>query len=131
METATSQAYRPPGPDNTAARPRLLSVRFWVPALVCAVAALAVPLAFLWGGIVATTQVYQRRAAAQQVRIEAFLNEDPGAFGNLSVEQASDGWAYPLGEVASQADYDRLASKLREMFGDELAEAMLGGVSVR
>ena len=118
---------------SASSRPRPLwrSARFWVPAIVCLLAVLAVPLAFIAGAVVGTSQVYTSFASHQQSRIEAFLAEDPDAFGELTVEHASNGWAYPMGMVNTQEDYDRLSRRLHKMFGDELAEDMMSTVGVR
>ena len=90
----------------------------------------AVPVAFILGGSAAETQQYHRRAMHQTQRIESFSAEHPDKFGNLTVEEASNGWAYPVGSVKTQADYDLLDDRLHEMFGDELAEQMIYVVDV-
>ena len=122
----------PPNPYETAhesgsdrQKPLHRTVRFWIPALICVLAIIAVPVAFFLGGIVAEVRQYNRRAEHQNQRIEAFFAEHPDKFANLTVEKASNGWAHPVGTVKTQADYDFLVNRFNEMFGDELTEHMI------
>mgnify|MGYP003114205758 CR=1 FL=1 len=92
---------------------------------------LAVPIAFVIGHMVSTLGIYNNRAEYQQTRIEEYLNKDPEDYRQLEVEHASNGWAYPLGSVNSQEDYDRLSQELHRMFGDELSEQMMYGVEIQ
>jgi hypothetical protein len=131
METQTSHPYASPLSFESPTRSVFRSARFWIPAIVCFLGVLCVPVAFIIGAILGNQQIYNNFASHQQSRIEAFLREDPEAFGDLTVEHASNGWAYPSGTVNTQADFDRLSNRLHEMFGDELADDMMGGVSVR
>lgn len=112
-------------------QPKLNAFRFWLPLIVCFIAMLAVPVAFVVGAIIGNTQIYNNFASHQQARIEAYLAEDPQAFSGLHVEHASNGWALPMGFVESRVEYDRLAAKLHDMFGDELSKNMMGGVECR
>lgn len=105
--------------------------RFWLPLIVCFMAMLAVPVAFVVGAIIGNTRIYNNFASHQQLRIEAYLAEDSQAFGGLHVEHASNDWALPMGFVESKGEYDRLAAKLHDMFGDELGKSMMGGVECR
>lgn len=93
-------------------------------------ALLAIPVAFILGGVIAEVQQYDRRAEHQKQRIEAFFAEHPATFADLTVEKASSGFAYPVGTVKTQADYDFLVRRFNEMFGDELAEQMIYIVDV-
>lgn len=117
----TSLADRQPRPRR---HPRYL-----IPALICIAAIVAVPLAFLLGGlaggVIGQVRLNDTRAEHQKQRIEEFFAQHPGKFGNLAVEKASAGWAYPTGTVKTQADYDFLVRRFEEMFGDELARQMI------
>jgi len=104
--------------------------RFWIPAVACLLASLCVPIAFIAGAIVASLHIFNSRATHQQSRIESFLKEDPAAFGNLRVERASNGWAYPSGTLNNKTDFDRLSERLHEMFGDDYADDMMSHVNV-
>jgi hypothetical protein len=127
MENKATQLHRAP----TATSPSLLrSLRFWIPAAICMLALAAVPVAFVIGVVLGNVQIYQNLSNRQQARIEEFLSKHPDAFGHVRVEHASNGWAYPTGTVLQQSDYDLLADKLRQMFGDELAELMLTTVDL-
>ena len=105
-------------------------MRFWIPAGICLIAVVAFPIAFIIGAFLGNTQIYRNFSEHQQSRIENYLSQKPDAFSDISVEHASNGWAYPIGSVSSQDDYDNLRSKLHEMFGDELAERMMNTVDV-
>lgn len=134
METDASHPYASPSQCEPlpVQRPLLRSARFWIPAVICLIAIfLTAPVAFIIGAIAGNTQIYNNFANHQQARIESYLREDPAAFGDLIVEHASNGWAYLSGTVPTQEDYDRLSQRLHQMFGDELAEAMLRNVRVQ
>ena len=112
-------------------RSLLKAVQLWWPLIICFIAMLAVPVAFVVGAVRGNLEIYNNFATHQQQRIESYLKEDPQAFGGLHVEHASDGWAIPMGSVESRAEYDRLAARLHDMFGDELSERMMSGVECR
>lgn len=126
----TSNPYDSPAETGLPQKPLLRSPRFWIPAIVCLLTVLMVPVFFFVGGLMGQVALYSSFAERQQKRIEAYLQTDPQAFGDLEVHSSSDGWAYPAGTLHSQADYDRLSQKLHEMFGDELARKMMSNVSV-
>ena len=106
------------------------SLRIGFPIVICVVAVAAIPVAFVLGAVVGNTQVYSNFSERQKARIEAYLFENPEAFADLSVEHASNGWAFPIGSVGTQGDYDDLNAKLHEMFGDELAVRMMNTIEV-
>lgn len=92
---------------------------------------LAIPVAFVIGAVLGTSQVYNQTALGQEVRMVEFFAEYPERYGTLEVEPASSGFAYPFGKVQSQDDYDFLDENLQRIFGDELGKLMMsGGVSV-
>ena len=131
MESDSMQPFHPPSaPHGAAPRPLFRSFRFWIPAIISAFALLAIPVAFMVGGIIGQSAIYQNTANRQQARIEGFLAQHPNSFGSLTVEHASDGWAYPIGTVPTQSDYDMLSTNLHEMFGDELAGQIIYAVDV-
>jgi len=130
MESETAQPFDPPVATISVNRSRLRSFRFWIPAIVCAMALVAVPIAFIVGAVIGNTQIYRNSSEHQQTRIEQYLSQHPESFADISVEHASNGWAYPLGTVSSQSDFDMLAAKLHEMFGDELDERMMNSVEL-
>ena len=123
---------QPPSPPglSSAARPWFKIIWIWGLPIACIILIAAIPIAFAIGAVIGNTQVYHIFSERQQARIEQYLVQHPAAFGQLSVEHASNGWAYPVGVVSSQADYDMLAAQLHVMFGDELALQMMNGVSV-
>ena len=106
------------------------SLRFWIPAVLCVLSIVAVPIAFIVGAVVGNIQIYHNFSEHQQARIEVYLSQYPEAFSGISVNHASDGWAYPIGSVTSQNAYDKLDARLHEMFGDELAKRMINTVEV-
>jgi len=128
MEPPASHPYDAPAAGESPPRSLFRSLRFWIPAVICLVAVVAVPIAFIIGAVLGNTQIYRNFAEHQQSRIENYLSQHPDVFSDISVEHASNGWAYPIGSVPSQDDYDNLRSKLHEMFGDELAERMMNTV---
>ena len=130
MEPPTAHPDDAPAAGESAPRPLLRSLRFWIPAAVCLIAVVAVPVAFIIGAVLGSVQIYRNFSEHQQARIEDYLSQHPDAFSEISVEQASSGWAFPVGAVSSQDDYDSLNSKLHEMFGDELAEQMMYTIDV-
>ncbi|TWU19026.1 hypothetical protein [Allorhodopirellula heiligendammensis] len=131
MNPDSTRPFNPPHvAHGVAPQPFLLSLRFWIPTVICLFALLAIPIAFMYGAVVGNSQVYRNSSTQQQIRIESFLSQFPDAFGDLTVEHASDGWAYPIGSVPQQSDYDRLADALHRMFGDELGDRMLGSVEI-
>lgn len=131
MDSESSNSYQAVHEVGPARKPALLlSFRFWIPTVVSVLALLTIPVAFIVGAVIAESQQYDRRAEHQKQRIEAFFAEYPDKFGNLTIEKASDGWAYPLGTVKTQADYDILVRRLHEMFGDESAEQMIHAVHI-
>lgn len=130
MEPQASHPYDAPAVAESPKRSLMQSIRFWIPASVCLVALAAVPIAFIVGAVLGNSQIYRNFSERQQTRIEACLTQHPEAYSGLTVEHASDGWAYPVGSVPSRDDYDNLNSKLNEMFGDELAERMMYNIEV-
>ena len=131
MDADTTQPFSPPSASHDVApRPLFCSLRFWIPAIICALALVAVPIAFVIGAVIGNSQVYRNSSNEQQARIETFLAQHPDSFASLTVEHASNGWAYPFGSVPQQSDYDLLADALHEMFGDELGDRMLGPVEI-
>ncbi len=127
MKADTTQPF---SPHNAAPRQFFRSLHFWIPAIICAFALVAIPIAFIIGAVIGNTQIYRNSSNQQQTRIEVFLAQHPHSFGGLTVEHASNGWAYPFGSVPQQSDYDLLADALHEMFGDELGDRMLGPVDI-
>jgi len=131
METKVTKPFDPPSTSRgVAPRPLFRSLSFWIPAIICLVASVAVPIAFLIGAVIGNTQIYRNSSIQQQNRIEAFLGQHPKSFRNLTVEHASDGWSYPIGSVPTQSDYDLLADALHKMFGDELGDRMIRSVTI-
>ena len=131
MEADAPSQFRPPSASQDDAPPSLSrSLGCWGLAITFALALIAIPVAFFFGAIIGQSALYQNAANRQQVRIEGFLAQHPNSFGGLTVEHASDGWAYPIGTVPTQADYDMLSTKLHDMFGDELAEQIIYAVDV-
>lgn len=131
MDANVPQPFDPPSTSNgVVARPFYHSVRFWIPAIVCVFALVAVPVAFTIGAVIGNTQIYHKFSEHQSTRIEAFLEQHPGSFGSLTVVHASNGWAFLTGSVPTQSDYDLLADGLREMFGDDLGNRMIRSVVV-
>ena len=131
MEADAPRPFRPSDASQDDTPPsRYSSLGCWVSAFNCAFALLAIPVAFFLGGIIGQSALYRNTADRQQARIEGFLSQHPNSFGGLTVEHASDGWAYPIGTVPTQSDYDMLSTKLHEMFGDELAEQIIYAVDV-
>lgn len=114
------------GAAKTKSRP----VRFWIPFVVCVLAVPAIPVAFILGAVIGNMQVYNNMSSHQESRIKGFLRRHPSAYSRLSVEHASNGWAYPSGIVPTQGDYDRLNGTLHTMFGDESAAKMMVAVEV-
>ncbi len=127
MKTRAAKPFDPPSTVHDVS-PRPL--RFWIPAIVCLFALVAVPIAFLIGAVIGNTQIYHNSSVQQQHRIEVFLAQHPDSFQDLTVEHASNGWSYPIGSVPRQSDYDLLADALRRMFGDELGSRMILNVTV-
>ncbi|MCM2370063.1 hypothetical protein [Aporhodopirellula aestuarii] len=126
-----SEPFMPPSDSGDGANRALFrSFRFWIPAFVCLFALAAIPVAFLCGAVIGNAQVYRNFSDHQSERIESWIAQYPESFGGLTVEPASDGWAYPIGSVPQQSDYDLLSDALHEMFGDELAERMLRAVEI-
>ena len=130
MEPPATHPYDAPAAGESPSRSLFRSLRFWIPAGICLIAVVAFPIAFIIGAILGNTQIYRNFSEHQQSRIENYLSQNPDAFSDISVEHASNGWAYPIGSVSSQDDCDNLRSKLHEMFGDELAERMMNTVDV-
>ena len=132
MNVDASQPFDPPSTSRDVAVGALFrSPRFWIPAIVCAFALVAVPVAFIIGAVVGNTQIYHNFSEHQATQIEAFLAQYPDSFSGLTVEHASSGWAFPHGSVPQQSDYDLLADGLHEMFGSELSNRMMYTVSVK
>ena len=131
MDADATQPFCPPDATcDVVPRTLFRSLRFWIPVVICAFALLAVPIAFVIGAMIGNTQIYSNFSSQQQTRIEVFLAQHPESFGDLTVEHASNGWAYPSGTVRHQVDFDLLADALHEMFGDELGNRMLGPVQI-
>ena len=130
MEPPGTHPYDAPAAGESPPRSLFRSLRFWVPAVICLIAVVAVPIAFIIGAVLGNTQIYHNFSEHQQARIESYLSQHPDAFSDISVEHASNGWAYPIGSVPSQDDYDNLNAKLHEMFGDELAKRMMNTVEI-
>ena len=130
MEPPATHPYDAPAAGESPPRSLFRSLRFWVPAVICLIAVVAVPIAFIIGAVLGNTQIYHNFSEHQQARIESYLSQHPDAFSDISVEHASNGWAYPIGSVPSQDDYDNLNAKLHEMFGDELAKRMMNTVEI-
>ena len=130
MEQLATHPYDAPAAGESPPRSLFRSLRFWIPAVICLVAVIAVPIAFIIGAVLGNTQIYRNFSEHQQSRIENFLSQHPNAFSDISVEHASNGWAYPIGSVPSQDDYESLNAELHEMFGDELAKRMMNTVDV-
>ena len=130
MEPPATHPYGAPAAGESPPRSLFRSLRFWIPAVICLIAVVAVPIAFIIGAVLGNTQIYHNFSEHHQARIESYLSEHPDAFSDISVEHASNGWAYPIGSVPSQDDYDDLNAKLHEMFGDELAKRMMNTVEI-
>ena len=130
MEPPATHPYDAPTAGESPPRSLFRSLRFWIPTVICLIAVVAVPIAFIIGAVLANTQIYHNFSEHQQARIESYLSQHPDAFSDISVEHASNGWAYPIGSVPSQDDYDNLNAKLHEMFGDELAKRMMNTVEI-
>ena len=130
MEPPATHPYDAPAAGESPPRSLFRSLRFWIPAVISLVTVVVVPIAFIIGAVLGNAQIYRNFSEHQQSRIENYLSQQPDAFSDISVEHASNGWAYPIGSVPSQNDYDNLSSKLHEMFGDELAERMMNTVDV-
>jgi|GEM_PF-1964752 len=130
METQAIHPYDAPASGESAQRSLFRSLRFWLPACICAVALAAVPIAFILGAVLGNTQIYREFSERQQNRIENYLSQHPETFSRISVGHASNGWAYAYGTVSSQSDYELLNAKLGEMFGDELAKRMMNSVEI-
>ena len=130
MEPPATHPYDAPAAGESPPRSLFRSLRFWIPAVICLIAVVAVPIAFIIGAVLGSTQIYHNFSEHQQARIESYLSQHPDAFSDISVEHASNGWAYPIGSVPSQDDYDNLNAKLHEMFGDELAKRMMNTVEI-
>lgn len=130
-ELAHENAFASPTASAPPGRSFYRQVGLWILLATCVLAIVMLPIACLVGVFMGNSQVYNNLATHQQSRIEGVLREDPAAYGNLRVEHASNGWAYPSGTVATQEDYDRLSSRLQTMFGDELAEDMMRNVEVQ
>ncbi|QDS97110.1 hypothetical protein HG15A2_03700 [Adhaeretor mobilis] len=120
----------PHSPHDSQPRSILRSRRFWTSSLACLLTAFSLAVAFIVGLVIGSRQNYDRFASNQKARIEEYLIEYPKAYGELTVVRASEGWAFPLGTVPTQADHDRLSKRLHEMFGDELTERMMASVHV-
>lgn len=129
-ESSTVQTLEHESATNSVHRSLFRSVVVWILAIVCIMALAAIPAAFTIGAIVGNTQAYQAFAEHHQARIEEFLSLHPDNYADITVDRASNGWAYPSGTVTSQADYVMLSTELRTMFGDELAERMMRGVEM-
>ena len=130
MEPPATHPYDASAAGESPPRSLFRSLRFWIPAVICLIAVVAVPIAFIIGAVLGNTQIYHNFSEHQQARIESYLSQHPDAFSDISVEHASNGWAYPIGSVPSQDDYDNLNAKLHEMFGDELAKRMMNTVEI-
>ncbi|MEM8735491.1 MAG: hypothetical protein AAGG44_14755 [Planctomycetota bacterium] len=130
MEPSATSPYDALASGKSRPRSLFRSLRFWGAVVSSLVAVVAVPVAFTIGVVLGNTQIYRNLAEHQQSRIENYLSLHPDIFPDISVAHASNGWAYPIGSVPSEVDYDNLSSKLHEMFGDELAERMMNTVDV-
>jgi hypothetical protein len=97
--------------------------------LICAVTITGV-LAFVWGAIVGTTDVYHRRAEQQAAEMRVYLGSQGDRFDDLTIEEASNGWSYLSGTVDSQEDFDQLQDEMQRLFGEELGEDMTRNVEV-
>ena len=113
MEPPATHPYDAPAAGESPPRSLFRSLRFWVPAVICLIAVVAVPIAFIIGAVLGNTQIYHNFSEHQQARIESYLSQHPDAFS-----------------VPSQDDYDNLNAKLHEMFGDELAKRMVNTVEI-
>ena len=131
MDSEANQLFSPSSESSDVApRPFFCSLRFGIAAIIIVSALLSVPIAFVIGAVIGNRQVYRNFSDQQQTRIESFLLGHPESFGDLTIEHAPDGWAYPIGTVPDQSDYDILADTLQEMFGDELSERMMRSVAI-
>ena len=110
--------------------------RAWVLALVSvvifmlAVTILTTVVAFVLGGILGQTQLYLQRASEQADKMRVYLGEHEEQYYALTIDEASDGWSYLVGEVRSQEDLDQLRSEMQRLFGEELGEDMTRLVKV-
>jgi hypothetical protein len=130
MEPSATHPYDAPAASESPPRSLFRSLRFWIPATIGLIAIATVPIAFIIGAVLGETQIYRNFSKHQQSRIEDYLSQHPESFSDISVEHASNGWAYPTGSVPSQIDYDNLNAQLHEMFGDELAKRMMYTIDV-
>jgi hypothetical protein len=86
--------------------------------------------AFLAGVFTGESSVYHRRAVQQMESIRQFLDQHPDKFSDVTVYEASAGYAPMTGTVASQADYDLLESEMKRQFGEELGHELTWRVEV-
>jgi hypothetical protein len=91
---------------------------------------LVATIAFFWGGIVGQTQLYHSRAQQQARQMQAFIDQHPDRYADLTIEEASNGWSHFSGTVPSQEDLDALRAEMQRLFGAELGDDMVRTVDV-
>lgn len=87
-------------------------------------------IAFVIGGILGQTQLYHSRADDQARQMQAYLDQYPDRYGEVTIEEASDGWSYLRGTVSTQQDLDDLQAEMARLFGAELGKRMTSNVEV-
>jgi hypothetical protein len=58
-------------------------------------------VSYLYGGTVWQARAYQQLASEREYRIQAFFDKNPGRYGGLTIERASDHSTYLYGTVAT------------------------------
>jgi hypothetical protein len=90
---------------------------------------LVIAASFILGGITEDRELYHKRYQREAAAIRQVFSTSPD-FANLTIHEASNGYAYLKGTVPDQASFDRLTTLVHMEVGKSMAPDRLSRIKV-
>lgn len=102
----------------------------WLIPILCLLGLMVGSLAFLAGGIVGQSEIYERRAH-EEIRLVRNELDGNERFGLVEITRTSDGYVHLSGNVTDETSHDELRKVLHDLFGIRRANELVRQVTVR